>query len=239
LLLKLNREKEEDSATENPPEEEELDEDETSDEENGDPLPAVSPYEVLMQSFQFEKPRQAKRRKIEHCTEPGDFETKGDNELEIVDADAVEEIEEGQETTTDGLLEEDDEPEDDSDPFEIHFADPDDNLLSIRLKAIQENQWTIQEIGLPNIGKTIIRLPQVSDGEIAAVPTISGPEGLKLKQKLASVVARQRPSFDVLEGSIAPMIYNYQDVLFCERSLSNQESLRRLTCLHAVNHVFK
>ncbi|MBW1279549.1 hypothetical protein, partial [Escherichia coli] len=69
------------------------------------------------------------------------------------------EVEEGPETATDGPVE-DDEPEDSSDPFEAHFANPDDNLLAQRLKSVQRGQWSTQKIVLPNIGKSIFSIPQ-------------------------------------------------------------------------------
>lgn len=189
-----------------------------------------------MQSFASEKPREAKRRKIEHSKEKETIED-AEKDVELGNQDVVDEPEEGPETAVEGIFEEDD--EDASDPFESHFADPDDNDLSKRLKAVQNDQWTTLKITLPQIGKAILRIPQTGDSEVVTIPSVSGPEGLKLKQKLAGVVIEQRPVFEVLEQTLAPLIFNYQDVLFCERSLENQENIRRLTCLHAVNHVFK
>jgi U3 small nucleolar RNA-associated protein 25 len=235
----MSREQDDDSESESPSEdEEELDEDESSDEEDDEPLPTVSAYEVLMQSFASERPREAKRRKIEHVQEPEVVESK-DDDSEDGSVDEVEEAEEGPETATDGLLDDDDDLEDTSDSFETHFANPDDNLLSKTLKAIQQSEWTTHKLALPKTGHAVIATPEVGGGKITALPTISGPEDLKLKQKLAGAMSRVRPAFDVLEKTIAPVIFNYKDILFCERDLSNQEDLRRLTCLHAVNHVFK
>ena len=42
-----------------------------------------------------------------------------------------------------------------------------------------------------------------------------------------------------LVGSIASRIFNYQDLLFCDRTPPNASELRSLTCLHAINHIFK
>jgi len=156
------------------------------------------------------------------------------------DVDQVEEEEEGPETAV-GVFEEDEqETEDVSDPFEIRFANPDDNLLSRRLKALEKRQWTDQKSLLPKVGKAIICIPDetgVSDPIMTAA--ISSPAGLKLKQKLAISLTKQITTFDPLEQSVVPFIFNYNDILFCGRNPANSERLRRLTCIHAVNHIFK
>ena len=44
---------------------------------------------------------------------------------------------------------------------------------------------------------------------------------------------------DPLISTLALSLSNYQDLLFCGRSPQIAEDLRKLTCLHALNHVFK
>jgi len=197
-----------------------------------------------MQSLASESAPQSKRRKLDHPAEPSEAKEVPARDLNIVeqgeDADVVEEEEEGPEIATDGLLEDNDDEQDASDPFEVHFADPEDNLLAKRLKAVQSNSWTTTKTLLPRFGKVVMGLPQtdlVSGG--ATLASISGPRDLKLKQKLSGVISKQRPNFDPLEKNIAAHMFNYQDILYCERTPTNSDSLRRLACLHAVNHVFK
>lgn len=200
-----------------------------------------------MQSLASESGPVTKRRKLDHVQEAKEQKLQEENSSQpeaegedVEDADHVEEVEEGPETATDGLLEDDEDLEDASDPFESHFADPNDNLLSQRLKSLLENKWNTNKAVLPAAGKVIISVPESDDPKALVIPTsISSPEELKLKEKLARAITKQQPSFDVLEKSIAPLIFNYQDVLLCDRRPANAENLRRLTCLHAVNHVFK
>ena len=211
--------------------------------EDEEPLPVVRSYAVLMESFTAGVRPQAKRRKIDQA--PESRPTKAGQEEDfgagIEDADEVQEPEEGPETAIDGLLEEDeDDLEDASDPFEAHFADPDNNVLSRRLKSLDKNLWTTQKLSLPKFGKVTMSFPGDEDnGSSTGLKPISGPAELKLKQKLAGFMSKERPEFDEVEKYIAPAIFSYQDVLYCERRPTNSESLRRLACLHAINHVFK
>jgi U3 small nucleolar RNA-associated protein 25 len=238
------REEDQDSESQSPSETEEDEEEESIEEEDTEPLPTVRPYAALMRSLAADSTPQAKRRKLNHSPEPKAAEENGEDGFEdeqgAEDTDHVEELEEGPETATDGLVEEVDELEDASDPFEAHFADPDENILSQRLRAVRQNQWATQKTVLPKVGKALIHIPQMGDLKSVAEPiAVSGPGELKLKQKLAVIMSKQRPVFDALEKSMAPLMFNYRDILYCERSTINSESLRRLTCLHVINHVFK
>lgn len=184
---------------------------------------------------------QAKRRKLDHVPEPKLEDTKADAETEqpskADDADDVDEPEEGPETAIDGAFgdEAGEDQEDASDPFDAHFADPDDNILSRRLECVKKQQWIRKKVELPKVGTAYMSVPK----EFTDLPTINRPEHLKLKQKIAGTAAKLRPSFNNVEKALAPLLFNYQDVLYCERNTTNAEDLRQLVCLHAVNHVFK
>ncbi|KAH7350866.1 U3 small nucleolar RNA-associated protein 25 [Rhexocercosporidium sp. MPI-PUGE-AT-0058] len=230
----------ENSESEVSSEDEEGSEPESSDEEE-EPAAVVRSYASLMQSFATEAAPQAKRRKLDHVPEPMQLDEADEENLDAnaEDADQVEEPEEGPETAIDGVLEDEDEPEDSSDPFEVHFAAPDDNILARRLKALELNQWTTQKTILPKLGKALISSPGTEEIKMAMPATVAGPGELKLKRKLAKAMVDQKPTFDPLEKAIAPLIFGYQDLFYCERNTARSKSLRRLTCLHAINHVFK
>lgn len=229
-----------DSESGSPSEEEPVSEDESSDGDD-EPLPAMRSYATLMQSFASESAPQAKRRKLDLASEPVEQVQEVLSETNE-EPDHVDHAEEEPEVAVDEAFEDgeddDDASGDTSDPFEVHFAAPDDNILARRLKALELNQLTIQKITLPKLGRALFSVPD-EDSKITNPPTISASSELKLKQKLVNVMAEVRPNFDALEQHIAPLMFNHQDLLYCERSTANSKSLRRLACLHAVNHVFK
>jgi U3 small nucleolar RNA-associated protein 25 len=245
LAKQMHSEEVSEPESESSEEEEAASEDESSDDEDEEEVPAVRPYAALIQSLAAESGPRAKRRKLDHTHQSEDklneskLEDPTLEEEDSKDRDDVEEAEEGPETATDDFQDEE-ELEDASDPFESHFADPDNNLLSQRLKSLQQTQWDTKKIALSIGGKAVISVPKSNDSEaLNALASISGPEELKLKQRLSGAAIKQRPIFNKLEGSVAPFIFNYRDILFCDRHPANAESLRRLTCLHAVNHIFK
>jgi U3 small nucleolar RNA-associated protein 25 len=205
--------------------------------------PVVRPYAALLQSLVTDSKHPTKRKKLDdaqgtgigsHTHEKVTFDA-------LNEVDQVEEAEEGPELAVDGLLEgEQSDTEDTSDPFEAHFAGFDNDDVAGRLRAIQKDQWTTQKATTSSLGKVIFTVPEAIRGtEISLPEVISGPEGLKLKHKLSVSIARQKPIFDPLEKSLAPCIFNYYDFFFCERTPLNSESIRRIVCLHAINHVFK
>jgi U3 small nucleolar RNA-associated protein 25 len=179
-----------------------------------------------LESLSSGAPPQAKRRKIGHVPGP--------DVVESVNETVPSHVEQDEDS------DDDDDALDTSDPFETHFADPDDNTLAQRLAAIQQKSWSSHKVLLANSGTAVISLPktnQVKDSYVLG--KAAAPVDLKIHKKLAGIVSRQRPNFNDLESSIAPLIFNYEDFLFCERTVSNSDDLRRLVCLHAINHIYK
>lgn len=62
---------------------------------------------------------------------------------------------------------------------------------------------------------------------------------LQVKQRLRGPAARSLPRFNELTSPLASSVFGYQDLIFPGRTLTNAEDLRRITCLHIVNHIFK
>lgn len=63
---------------------------------------------------------------------------------------------------------------------------------------------------------------------------------MQLKKRLYGPASRVFNPFNRTESILASeMFKGYCDILFPARSVANSESLRRLTCLHVLNHILK
>ncbi|OTA70463.1 DUF1253-domain-containing protein [Hypoxylon sp. EC38] len=206
------------------------------------------PYFALMQILSKESsaPR-SKRRKLDHQSEEPKSSTKDEQQEAALDQDGDEErdidkVEEAEEGPEDEIAVDDDDDEDipdSSDAFETHFVSPDQDVLQKRLKAIQANEYS-QSNSVQNGWRLIRNIPGKDSTQSAPLPSsISGPSSLKLKHRLVETAGRKRPTFDNLEQVLYSLTFAYNDILFCGRTTRNAENLRRMTCLHSVNHVFK
>ncbi|XXH03456.1 hypothetical protein Hte_009858 [Hypoxylon texense] len=238
---------EEEEPEEDEPSSEEVSEDDASGSEDEENQANTRPYLALMQSLSKESAApQAKRRKLDHQPEevksspkPDQEEADSVNMDEERDIDHVEEPEEGPETEIIVDDDDDDDIPDSSDPFETHFVNPDQDQLQKRLKGIQADEWT-QSHTEQNGWRLIRNLPGKDPSGSTTLPTpIPGPSSLNLKSRLAETAGRKRPTFDKLEQVLYPLTFAYNDLLFCARTTKNAENLRRMACLHSVNHIFK
>ncbi|KAI0479629.1 DUF1253-domain-containing protein [Xylaria cf. heliscus] len=221
--------------------------DSTSDVEESPTI--TQPYMALMQSLAKDSalsaPPSAKRRKLDHQTPQDEMPSVVDENEEPSDdgerdVDLVEEPEE--EPVNEVDLEDDDDDDDipdATDPFETHFVNPDSAEYNTRLKGIQSNVYQPKQ--MEKNGWRIVRSIPGHDSDPTRQPptTLPGSSVLKLKHRLIETANKLRPTFDKLEQVLYPITFGYQDLLFCGRNANNSENLRRMACLHAVNHVFK
>jgi U3 small nucleolar RNA-associated protein 25 len=208
------------------------------------------PYLALLQSLEKDSVSSAasgaKRRKLDHQSQrdeiPSNVEEKeiDSDDEEQHDVDLVEEPVEdpGNEVEIDDETDDDDLP-DPSDHFETHFVNPDSAEYSTRLKGIQSDSHQSKQFE-KNSWRFVKSIPAENSSQTNPPPTtLSGPSSLKLKHRLIETAQKQRPTFDKLEQVLYPITFGYQDLLFCGRNINYSEGIRRMACLHAVNHVFK
>lgn len=198
------------------------------------PKDIVKPYSALLQSLSTDsgEPRK-KKRKVEKT------EVTLEAELPENDVDRVEEPEDVEDLGIDDAEEADD-LKDGYDPFFVHFAQHDDTGLFQEIQDVKNDNWATRMSDSKLEGGYIIKVPQVSSSALAHGSSIVlDTDDLQLKQKLQKPAKKALPSLDVVTGRVASSIFKYRDVLFPQRTLTNAETLRKLTSLHVLNHVFK
>lgn len=198
-----------------------------------------------MKSLVESAPHKAKRRKLDHSSPDGvafapmpepDVADEGE---ETKDPDMVDEPEEEPANADpEEVFDDDDEP-DASDPFETHFAGPSEEITLPRIKALKEGKWRVEQ-ALVKSTRVVSETPDADDSGDRSIPRpITGIKDLKLKKKLDESMEATHATFDAVEQTIAPYLFSYRDLLCCNRTVAGADSVRRMTCLHALNHVFK
>jgi U3 small nucleolar RNA-associated protein 25 len=212
-----------------------------------------------MKSLAESAPHTAKRRKVAHGA--ADEEIQPLSSMVIAPDTTTSQVEEGKEEGDEGVVKDIDhvdEPEDDpanapleelsddddepdaSDPFETHFSAPNDEYLAPRLKAAKEDNWRTERTAANNT-RIVLNTPDTGglpDGQSFPKP-ISTITDINLKKKLSESLSSKNSKFGPVEQTIAPYIFNYQDTLYCNRTVAGGQNVRRMACLHALNHVFK
>lgn len=218
----------------------EVDSDEEDEEETAQ---SGQPYMSLMRSL-VESVPQAKRRKLDHTSaedrgpetapEPAKDEDDEDRDVDLVD----EPEEDPADAAPEDLFDEDDDL-DSSDPFEVHFSEPKEDEVQPRLKAIQGGKWRMERVAAKST-RIFLNTPDTGATEGQSLPApVSGISDLKLKKKLHESMEPKHPKFDPIEQTVAPALFNYQDLLYCNRTVVGSQGIRRMACLHALNHIFK
>ena len=194
----------------------------------------VKPYGALLLSLSTNDGQPLRKKRKIRMTE-----VSLDAELPGNEADRVEEPEDVEDVGVDDAEEAGD-LEDDYEPFLRHFERHEDKELSQAIQDVKNGRWETRTSDSKLGGGYSMKVSQVSSSAVANGPSsISNTDALQLKQKLMEPAKKAVPSLDKVTGTLASSIFNYRDVLFPQRTLRNAETLRKLTCLHALNHVFK
>lgn len=134
-----------------------------------------------------------------------------------------------------------DETDADQDPFTKHFSDWDEAALARSIDSM--STWCMTECKSFTQPGWITRIyggtDQPSVSSSGGTSAIGGIEDLCLKEKLKGLGQRSLPQMDEIIANLAAGIFNYKDILFPQRTLQNADTLRKLCCLHSLNHLFK
>ena len=201
----------------------------------------VQPYNALLLSLNGNEQRSEPQRKRRKISNDQDF-----REVEVLgeEVDLIEEPESHDDSGAEALesdLEEADPLGEKHDPFVKHFdRSDDDKELEQKIQAVKEKNWsTLEPVKIQKWSCTL-KIPPVSGSNPEPFShTVSALRELTLKQRLRESSGKLIPPMDKLSGNLAFHLFNYHDILFPHRTLVNSEILRKLACLHAINHVFK
>ena len=125
-----------------------------------------------------------------------------------------------------------------SDPYHSHFVSDSPEVAS-RLKATKNSSWIAITSDSQNNSDLRIIVPRTSNAENSFKNSCLLPESLWLKHRLLDDKNDSTINLDTTEEAVSPYLLTYHDILFGKRASSNAASLRRISCLHALNHVFK
>jgi U3 small nucleolar RNA-associated protein 25 len=210
-----------------------------SEEDDEETQPTVNAYATLLQSYSSSIPkrpppssdRPRKRQKLQQDDQEEDLEDEVESPAALEDAEP-----EPFEGDLDDDVDDNSDADDTDDNFyERHFANPDENELSLRLKRITENQWATKKLHCR--GKGLLQVPS-ADEKALLRRAVRSVRDVGLKARLADNAFNVVGDFqDDVERTIAPSIFGYQDVLFGARTVQNAARLRDITCLHALNHI--
>ena len=215
----------------------EASETDSDDDDHGLSVAPTKSYSSLLQSLSASTQRYEPKRKRKKLK---GFETTVTNKLSDEDVEDIEEPDIGVEFEVDaeGDL---DELDDSKEPFAKQFSNWDESSLGraiedLGIAKITGAKTTKQEGWLTSYEGPSNSTQFLSTGSRFASIDV---EGLHLKQKLKDPLSKLLPQFDVVEASVATAVFHYQDVLFPQRTLDHADTLRKLSCLHSLNHVLK
>ncbi|KAF2210311.1 hypothetical protein CERZMDRAFT_45507 [Cercospora zeae-maydis SCOH1-5] len=217
------------------------------DDEEVEVKPTVKAYNALLQSLygpndtEESSERKAKRRKIEKVAEEEEQlgssdEDAGEDVLEDDEADGLDRdaFDDEEEVIVDG----EDDNAGSNDPYEIHFANPDDNELKRRLDAIRSNQWRTEKYSIGGKINATLHSPACISSSTVRKP-VNAISELPLKERLSRHADRFMTLEQPLDQSLAAHLFNYDDILLGNRTLRNAGPFRTMTAFHTVNHVLK
>ena len=221
-------------------------------EDEGIPVISVRPYHALLSSLNADPEQsepQRKKRRVDDSVQGNQSKFNHEYaEAKRQEQQGHQEGEEGQEeqgenSSLDEVVSEEDgadEGENVLDPFSVHFSQPEAGKLEQKIKAINGGLWSHEKRGKQLEWSHTLSISSVPESCTSSTYSkISSPADMMLKQKLRVSAQRAITAMDKLTSNVASAVFNYRDLLFPQQKSTNSEMLRKLTCLHALNHVFK
>ena len=233
----------------NSPEAEELDSD-IDDTSNDGTEPAIKPFNALLQSFAATsrgEPAPKKRRLIgqEKERQIPELPQASAEPIASIQEDALDVLEDIEDTAQDGNVDPDSVSDDEMgtesnlDAFAAHYEDQDEAHLQRKIKSIEGRSWSTIK-GFPSSGwKSMEFFPCDEEGNRSSNPHRVSLKQFRPKNKLQQAADGILPSLTGVDAWIGETILNYQDLLFTDRNSTNASNIKKVVCLHVLNHIFK
>lgn len=220
-----------------------------------DEAPAPNSYLTLLHSLNSRKDNSEPPRK-KRKAEPGSYSSKSTIEtggvagnlhaqaegadLQEQDDEVLQDLEEDERLRDGETLDDDVDSEDEehilSDPFEQHYAAMTEQEVKDSASQVEAKDWQLQS----SKSESEIRRTQFSrKGTNSKSRVFKAVKDLILKQRLMESGTTAASTLSTDQKTVAADIFNYNDVIYGCRNLENAAQLRDMSCLHALNHVFK
>ncbi|KAF1814495.1 nucleolus protein required for cell viability [Eremomyces bilateralis CBS 781.70] len=214
--------------------------------------PPVRPYNSLLLSLQHAQPPNADRRKRRRLNrgdaERGESPALSDREIAVdglqPDEEVLEEVESADHDEPSELDDIDqDEPDStsQSDPFHYHLGDRDEERLQNRISALKDNSIVSSSAKPRSGGSVQVLRPTTtgSSGDLKLPTSTLDPDALAIKSRFQESAQKVLKKAGDLDKDLAEHIFTYRDTMFASRTVKNAARIRKLTCLHMINHIFK
>ncbi|KIW27293.1 uncharacterized protein PV07_07044 [Cladophialophora immunda] len=219
-----------------------------------DEAPTSNSYALLLQSLisgkenpePARKKRKLLRTKENNDSAPGMTVTNGElSQEQIPEADANEQpVELLEEVETDEEHAEGHEADVDSedegilmrDPFEKHYTTILEQDLKAAIHQADQKQWNTSSSTSDSGVRSTVLFTKENPAEVSE---LRSTKDAYLKRRLVDAGNKLVSSLTSGEKTHAALVFNYIDIINGCRSIPNSTRLRDLSCLHALNHIFK
>ena len=133
----------------------------------------------------------------------------------------------------------DDDDEARDNPFNTHLSDVPIKYLNEALEKSASFPWRKSLSKLTGGMKTVFAVPELPIATQASLRQAQKISHLHLKPKLQQSAADALPRLEKAYSHLAGAMFNYQDLSFNDRTVSNGPEISRLYCTHALNHLLK
>ncbi|QIW97455.1 hypothetical protein AMS68_002973 [Peltaster fructicola] len=197
----------------------------------------VQSYSTLLASLKADHDeRPKKRRKISISEDVTVHEAASTAETTGIASRSGDELDEAIDggSDVDESGQEPDNDEDDSDPYERHFVQQDDDIAQL-VRAAKQDLWPAAK----RIGPSKANITEHAPGQALAQKGPVNVDDKHIKQRLRDSARKCLSQLKDTQSMLPSYLLTYTDILYGIRTPSNASQLRQLMALHAVNHILR